>query len=395
MTSWFELEKKYYMRTFDRYPVTLVRGEGARVWDDANKQYLDFFGGLAVTVLGHSHPVVTKAITEQAQTLLQTSNLYYTIPQLQMAELLVQNSCLQRVFYANSGAEVNEGAVKLARRYGKLKLGGAYEVITVTNSFHGRTLAMTAATGQVKMQEPYKPMPEGFKNVEFNNLDALKLAIGDRTCSIMLELVQGEGGVNIPAAGYYQSVRELCDRKGILLILDEIQTGMGRLGTLWGYQQFGIEPDVMTLAKGLANGVPIGALLAKEHASVFVPGDHGSTFGGNPLACAAGYATLKYVIENDISGNSARVGNYFMTGLKSLQQKYSFVTDVRGRGLLLAMEFNKDIGQQALLQCLKEGLLVNKVKPNVLRFMPPLIITEREADEALNILDGVLAGFVV
>jgi acetylornithine/N-succinyldiaminopimelate aminotransferase len=274
-------------------------------------------------------------------------------------------------------------------------LGGAYEVITVTNSFHGRTLAMTAATGQVKMQEPYKPMPEGFKNVEFNNLDALKLAIGDRTCSIMLELVQGEGGVNIPAAGYYQSVRELCDRKGILLILDEIQTGMGRLGTLWGYQQFGIEPDVMTLAKGLANGVPIGALLAKEHASVFVPGDHGSTFGGNPLACAAGHATLKYVIENDIPGNSARVGNYFITGLKSLQQKYSFVTDVRGRGLLLAMEFNKDIGLQALLQCLKKGLLVNKVKPNALRFMPPLIITEREADEALNILDGVLAGFVV
>jgi len=383
------------MRTFDRYPVTLVRGEGARVWDNANKQYLDFFGGLAVTVLGHSHPAVTKAIIEQAQTLIQTSNLYYTIPQLQLAEILVQNSCLQQVFFANSGAEVNEGAVKLARRYGKIKLGGAYEVLTVTNSFHGRTLAMTAATGQIKMQEPYKPMPEGFKNVEFNNLDALKLAIGDQTCAIMLELIQGEGGVNTPATGYYHSVRELCDRKGILLILDEIQTGMGRLGTLWGYQQFGIEPDVMTLAKGLANGVPIGALLAKEHASVFVPGDHGSTFGGNPLACAAGYATLKYVIENDIPGNSARVGNYFMTGLKSLQQKYSFVTDVRGRGLLLAMEFNKDIGPQALLQCLNKGLLVNKVKPNALRFMPPLIITEREADEALNILDGVLAGFVV
>jgi len=317
MTNWIELEKKYYMPTFNRYPVTLVRGKGARVWDENNKQYLDFFGGLAVTGLGHCHPVVTAAITEQAQTLLQTSNLYYTIPQIHLAELLVQHSCLQKVFFANSGAEVNEGAVKLARRYGKLKLNGAYEVITVTNSFHGRTLAMTAATGQPKMQEPYQPLPAGFKNVEFNNFDALKQATGFQTCAIMLELVQGEGGVCTPTEGYFKAIREWCDQKGILLILDEIQTGMGRLGTLWGYEQFGIEPDVMTLAKGLDNGVPIGVVMAKERASVFVPGDHGSTFGGNPLACAAGYATLKYIIENDIPGNAKKVGSYSLPDWKS------------------------------------------------------------------------------
>ena len=395
MTNWTDLEQKYYMHTFTRYPVTLVRGQGARVWDDKNKEYLDFFGGLAVTGLGHCHPVITKAITEQAQTLLQTSNLFFTIPQLRLAEVLVQNSCLQRVFFANSGAEVNEGAVKLARRYGKLKLNGAYEVITVTNSFHGRTLAMTAATGQTKMQEPYQPLPVGFKVVEFNNVEAIKQATGPQTCAVMLELIQGEGGVCTPSEGYFKAVREWCDQRGILLILDEIQTGMGRLGTLWGYQQFGIEPDIMTVAKGLANGVPIGVVLAKVNASVFVPGDHGSTFGGNPLACAAGYATLKYMIENKIPDNAKKVGSYFFAGLEKLKQKYPFVTMVRGRGLLLAIEFNKEIGQAAMLACLKNGLLVNRVKPNALRFMPPLIITNREADEALSILDRVFAEIVV
>ncbi len=397
MNNWQELEKKYYMRTFElvRLPVTLVRGQGARVWDDNGKQYLDFVGGWAVTNLGHSHPVVTKAIAEQAQTLIQTSNQFHTIPQLQLAELLVQHSCLQRVFFGNSGAEANEGAVKLARRYGKLKLNGAYEVITALNSFHGRTLAMTAATGQPKFQEPYQPMPAGFKSVEYGNFEALKQAASDQTCAVMLELVQGESGVNTPAEGYFKAVRAWCDRTGILLILDEIQTGLGRLGTLWGYQQFGIEPDIMTLAKGLANGVPIGALLAKEKASVFVPGDHGSTFGGNPLACAAGYATLKYIIEKDVPGNAKKVGGYFYTGLEKLKQKFSFITAVRGRGLLLAIEFDKEIGQAALMACLQNGLLVNKVKPNALRFMPPLIITNRDVDEALAILDKVLAGFSV
>lgn len=395
MTNWQELENKFYMHTFTRVPLVITRGEGARIWDDNGRQYLDFLGGLAVAILGHSHPAVTKALTEQAQTLIQTSNLIYTVPQLRLAELLVQNSCFQQVFFANSGAEVNEGAVKLARRYGKLKLNGAYEVITVLNSFHGRTLAMLAATGQPNFHEPYEPLPIGFKNVPFGDIEAIKQATTKETCAVMLELVQGEGGVNTASEQYFKAVREWCDEAGILLILDEIQTGMGRLGTLWGYQQFGIEPDMMTLAKGLANGVPIGALLAKEKAAVFVSGDHGSTFGGNPLACAVGYTTLKYVIENNIPGNAGTVGGYFVAGLEKLKQKYSFITEVRGRGLLLAVGFNKEIAQAVLNTCLENGLLVNKVKPNALRFVPPLIITKKDVDEALEILDKSLAGFNV
>ncbi|MBN1366411.1 MAG: aspartate aminotransferase family protein [Dehalococcoidales bacterium] len=395
MSTWQALEDQYYLRTFTRIPVVITKGEGAHIWDDTGKQYLDFLGGLAVTVLGHCHPAVTEAIKEQAQTLIQTTNLVYTIPQLQLAELLINNSCLQRVFFANSGAEANEGAVKLARRWGKLKLNGAYEVITALNSFHGRTLAMVAATGQAKFQEPYEPVPIGFKSIALGDIDVLKQATTKETCAVMLELIQGEGGVLSASEDYFKAVREWCNQKGILLILDEIQTGMGRLGTLWGYQQFGIEPDIMTLAKGLANGVPIGVVMAKEKASVFVPGDHGSTFGGNPLACAAGFATLKYIIEKDIPGNAKKVGDYFLAGLEKLKQKYAFITSVRGRGLLLAIEFNKEIAQAALMACLENGLLVNKVKPNALRFIPALVITKKDVDEALAILDKSLAGINV
>ena len=392
MNNWQALEEKYYLRTFTRIPIVITKGKGVYIWDDTGKQYLDFLGGLAVTVLGHSNPVVTKAITEQAKNLIQTTNLVYTVPQLQLADLLINNSCLQRVFFANSGAEANEGAVKLARRWGKLKLNGAYEVITAQNSFHGRTLAMVAATGQVKLQEPYEPVPAGFKNVPLGDIEALKQATTKDTCAVMLELIQGEGGVLSASEAYFKAVREWCDRKGILFILDEIQTGMGRLGTLWGYQQFGIEPDIMTIAKGLANGVPIGAFLAKEKCSVFVPGDHGSTFGGNPLACAAAYATLKYIIEKDIPGNAKKVGEYFFTGLEKLKQKYSFITAVRGHGLLLAIQFDKEIAQTVLTACLANGLLVNKVKPNALRFIPALTVTKKDVDAALTILDKALSG---
>ena len=390
MSKWQELAQKYFMNTIERIPITLVRGEGARVWDENGKEYLDFFAGQAVDNLGHCPEVVADAVAEQARTLIQVSNWYYTIPQIQLAELLVQNSCLQKVFFCNSGAEANEGAVKLARRYGKLKLKGAYEVITAFNSFHGRTLAMTAATGQEKFQKPYEPLPVGFVNVEFNNIEALMLATNSQTCAVMLEPVQGEGGVNLPNEGYLKAVRDWCDEKGILLILDEIQTGIGRLGTLFGYEQYGIEPDVIALAKGLASGVPIGAILAKEKASVFSPGDHGSTFGGNPLACAAGYATIKYMIEHDIPGNAIRVGQYLINGLKKLRDKYPFVVDVRGRGLLVAIQFDSDIAQKVLMACLERGLLVNRIKPNALRFIPPLIIGNKEADEALAILDKAL-----
>ena len=389
--SWQELEHQYFMQIIERLPVTLVKGQGARVWDEGGREYLDFVGGWACDSLGHCHPVVVEAVTAQAQTLIQVSNQFYTIPQIRLAELLVQHSCLDKVFFCNSGAEANEGAVKLARRYGKRYLDGAYEIITTTNSFHGRTLAMVAATGQSKFQQPYLPLPVGFVNVEYSSVDAIKAATTSRTCAVMLEPLQGEGGVNLPGDNYLAAVRKWCDQKGVLLILDEIQTGVGRLGTLFAYEQSGIEPDIMTLAKGLAGGIPIGAILAKDKADVFALGEHGSTFGGNPVACAAGCATLKFIIDNDIAGNARRVGQYFASGLEKLKQKFQFITDVRGRGLLLAMEFSSDIAQSVVMACLDRGLLVNRLKPNALRFMPPLIIGKGEVDEALGILDRALA----
>ena len=391
MTDWQELERKYLMNTFKRQPVTLVRGQGARVWDDQGKEYLDFVGGWAVNVLGHAHPEIVAAVSEQARTLIHTSNQFYTVPQIRLAELLIENSCFDKVFFCNSGAEANEGAVKLARRYGSLHLNGAYGVITALNSFHGRTLAMVAATGQPKFQQHYAPLPEGFVNVEYNNVEAIKRATGSETCAVMLEAVQGEGGVNVPADDYLKEVRSWCDEQGILLILDEIQTGMGRMGTLFAYQQSGIEPDIMTLAKGLAGGVPTGAFVAKDRFCVFAPGDHGSTFGGNPLACAAGYATLKFILENGVVENCSRVGKYLVAGLDRLSAKFEKIVEVRGRGLLVALEFSSDIAESVLKACLEEGLLLNVVKPNALRFMPPLIIGESEVDEAIGILERVLA----
>ena len=391
VSNWQELEHKYFMKTVERTPVTLVRGQGARVWDEDGREYLDFVGGWGVNSLGHCHPVVAQAVTEQVNNLIQTSNQFYTIPQVRLAELLVQNSCLDKVFFSNSGTEANEGAVKLARRYGKRYLNGAYESITTMNSFHGRTLAMVAATGQPKFQEPYSPLPVGFTNVEYNSIEAIKKATTSQTCAVMLEPVQGEGGVNLPDDNYLAAVRAWCDQKGIPLILDEIQTGMGRTGTLFAYEQYGIEPDIMTLAKGVASGVPIGAILAKDKVSVFAPGEHGSTFGGNPLACAAGYATLKFIIDNDIVGNVKRVGEYLTAGLEDLRQKFPLITEVRGRGLLIAMEFSRDIAPSAVMACLDRGLLVNKLKPSALRFMPPLIIGNDEVDEALGILDKALS----
>lgn len=392
MSHWQELENRYFMHTVERIPLTLVKGRGAWVWDEDGRKYLDFVAGWAVDSLGHCHPAVTGAVMEQVQTLIHTSNQFYTIPQVQLAEILVQHSCLDKVFFSNSGAEANEGAVKLARRYGRRYRDGAYEVITTSSSFHGRTLAMVAATGQDKHQQPYLPLPVGFVNVEYNDIEAIKAAATKKTCAVMLELVQGEGGVNLPEEGYLTAVRAWCDKQGILLILDEIQTGVARLGTLFAYEQFGIEPDIMTLAKGLASGIPIGATLAKNGASVFSPGEHGSTFGGNPVACAAGYATLKFIIENDIAGNVREVGNYLASGLEKLKREFSFITDVRGCGLLMAMEFSSDIAQSVVMACLDRSLLVNRLKPNALRFMPPLIIGKGEVDEALGILEQALSG---
>ncbi|MDD5338498.1 MAG: aspartate aminotransferase family protein [Dehalococcoidales bacterium] len=394
MIDWKEIEKKYYMRTFDkvRLPVVLVRGKGARVWDDRGKEYLDFVGGWAVNSLGHAHPVVAGAVAAQAKKLIHTSNQFYTIPQLQLAELLVKNSCFDRVFFANSGLEANEGAVKLARRYGKLKLNGAYEVITALGSFHGRSLAMTAATGQESFHTPYTPMPEGFINVKYNDIEAIQAATNEKTVAVMLELIEAETGVIVPNEDYIRQVRHWCNERGILLILDEIQTGIGRLGALFGYQLYGIEPDIITLAKGMAGGVPIGAILAKESCSVFVSGDHGGTFGGNPLVCATGYATMKYIIERNIAGNANTVGRYLMDRLNQLKSKYPVIIEVRGRGLLVAVEFTVEIGQEVMMKCMDMGLLVNRVKPNAIRLMPPLIINRQDVDRAVRILDRVLAG---
>ncbi len=390
MSNWPELEKKYFMSTFKRLPVTLVRGEGIRAWDDAGKEYLDFVAGWAVNVLGHCHPVIVNAINEQARTLIQVSNQFYTIPQLRLAELLVENSCLDRVFFSNSGAEANEGAIKLTRKYGRIHLDGAYEIITALGSFHGRTMATIAATGQRKFQEPFVPLPGGFINVEYNNIEAIKSATSRMTCAVMLEPIQGENGVNIPHSDYFHEVRKWCDDNGLLLILDEIQTGMGRTGTLFAYEQLGIEPDIMTLAKGLGGGLPIAALLAREKAAVFSPGEHGSTFGGNPLVCAVGYAVLKFILENGVPANAREVGAYLMAELNRLRSSFDCITAVRGRGLLIALEFAREISSEVVQACVERGLLLNPVKPNAIRFMPPLITQRSDVDTAISILQDAL-----
>ncbi len=391
MSDWQELDYKYIMKTMTRIPVTIVRGEGTRVWDDSGREYLDFVAGLAVNSLGHCHPAVVAAITKQAGTLMQTSLWYHSVPKIALAKLLVENSCLDKVFFCSSGAEANEGAIKLARRYGHLKLNGAYEIITTWNSFHGRTLMTTAATGQEKMHKPYAPVPAGFRHVPFGDAEALKAATTDKVCAVMIEPIQGEGGVNVPEDYYLKAVRAWCDEKGLLLILDEVQTGIGRLGELFGYQVFGIEPDIMTLAKGLGGGVPIGAFLAKTRADVFGPGDHNATFGGNPLTTAAAGAVIKYIVDNDVVAYARRMGEHLVAGLEELRRKHSRITDVRGRGLLLAIGLDSDAAMDIVMACLERGLLVNPVKPNAVRFMPPLTVTEGEIDQALAIVDKALA----
>jgi len=386
--QWIDLEKKYYMFVVRRQPVVLVRGKGCRVWDADGKEYLDFTAGWAVNNVGHANPVVAEAIARQAATLLQTSNQFYTIPQLQLAQILVDNSALNKVFICNSGAEANEGACKLARKYGKKNKNGANEIITALNSFHGRTMGMIAATGQPHYQENFKPLAPGFVNVPYNDVEAIMAATNDRTIAVMLEPVQGEGGVNIPSADYLKRVRQWCDQKGLLLIFDEVQTGLGRLGTLWGYQQFGVEPDVMTLAKGLGGGAPIGAFLSKDRCMALEPGDHGSTFGGNALTCAAAYASVKYTIDHKLWENAIAMGTRLMDGLKKLQSRTPAIKEVRGRGLLIAVEFNDAITPKLVPQTNQEGLLLNPLKPNAIRIMPPLTINAAEVDEGLAKLEA-------
>ncbi len=389
--QWKEIEAKYYMQVVRRMPMVLERAEGTYVYDTEGKAYLDFTAGWAVLNIGHSHPAVTAAIQEQAGKILQMSNLFYTIPQLKLAQTLIDNSCMDRVFFCNSGAEANEGASKLARKYGKLHRNGAYDIITANNSFHGRTMAMMAATGQAHYQDNWRPLMPGFVNVDYNDVEAIKNATTDNTCAVMLEPVQGEGGVNVPDPDYFAQVRAWCDEKQLLLIADEVQTGMGRLGTLFGYEKFGVEPDVITMAKGLGAGAPLGAFLCKQACAVLEPGDHGSTFGGNALTTAAGAAGAQVLVEENWSQKGAETGEYLYGKLRSLQDKYDFVEEVRGMGMLLGMQMSDDRAAAVIAETVANGLILNAVRPNTIRFMPPLTTSRDEIDKAMAILDAALA----
>ncbi len=381
---------KYMFQTYGRFPLTLVKGDGCRVWDEHGKEYIDFVGGIAVCSLGHSSPVVADALAEQATELVHVSNLYYTVPQTRLARLLVENSFADRVFFCNSGAEANEAAIKLARRYSNEKYGsGRNTIITMENSFHGRTMATLSATGQDKIKKGYNPLLVGFKFVPFNDAAALENAIDDTVCAVMLEPIQGEGGVICPEPGYLKSVREICDSKNILLIFDEVQVGTGRTGKLFAYENFDVEPDIMTLAKALGNGLPIGAMLAKEELnSAFGPGSHATTFGGTPLVTAVAEAVVKSLLEDGILEKCSETGEYFRQKLFELKEKYSFIKDVRGYGLINGLELDMP-GAGIVTQCMDKGFLIVCAHEKVLRFVPPLIISKEEVDSLINCLNEI------
>ncbi len=382
---------RYIATTYARFPIALVRGAGARVWDADGVEYLDFVAGIAVTALGHCHPKVTAALQTQAQTLLHVSNLYHIEPQIRLAQLLCDHSFADRAFFCNSGAEANEAAIKLARKYAKDHLStDRYEIICMRDSFHGRTLAAVTATGQEKYHHGFEPLVPGFKHVPFNDLKAVERALDSRTCAVLVEPVQGEGGVRVPDPGYLPGLRRLCDAAGALLILDEVQVGMGRTGTLFAYQQAGIEPDILTLAKALANGVPIGALLARETvAASFTPGTHAATFGGNPLATAAALAVVTTMLEERIPEHAARIGKYCVDRLEALKARHPRIREVRGVGLLIGMEIDGS-ARDVVQRCMARGLLVLTAGDHVVRLVPPLIITEADVDRALAILGQAL-----
>ncbi len=382
------MTQQYVVSTYRRAPVVFSHGEGVWLVDLEGRRYLDFISGIAVSALGHGHPKLVGAIQAQAARMLHVSNLFYIAEQAQLAQLLVEHSACDRVFFCNSGAEANEAAIKLARKWGRRDGRDRFEIIVADHSFHGRTMGTLAATMQPKYQQPFAPLVPGFVAVPFNDLDALPSATTDRTVAVMLEPVQGESGIRPADPEYLKSVREWCDARDMLLILDEVQTGIGRTGTLFAYEQYGIEPDVVTLAKGLGGGVPIGAMLVKEAAAALGPGDHGSTFGGNPLACAAALAVLHTVIEEHLPEHAAAMGSRLAKGLQAIVDR-GLAKAVRGRGLLLALELNSEAGPVVDL-CREAGLLVNAVQSDALRFAPPLIVTPDEIDRALAILDRVL-----
>lgn len=381
-----EMSEKYLLPTYTQTEIAFSKGRGAKLYDVQGKEYLDFVSGLAVNNLGHSHPRIVQSIKDQVEKIIHTANFYYIQPQAELAKELSRLSFGGKAFFCNSGAEANEAAIKLARKFGKTK-GGKYEIITMMDSFHGRTLTTLTATGQTKYQSGFDPLVPGFKYALFNDIEAVSEAITSSTCAVMLELIQGEGGVHVASEKFIREIRKLCDEQEILLIFDEVQTGIGRTGKMFCYQHYDVKPDIITLAKALGSGVPIGAMLAKEEiAPLLVPGSHASTFGGNFLACQAALTTLKTIEEEGLLENATLMGNYLMERLKELKGKYSFISDVRGKGLMVGLELTIE-GASMVNKCLKKRLLINCAKEKVLRFLPPLIITKEEIDTALGILE--------
>jgi predicted acetylornithine/succinylornithine family transaminase len=383
----FASYKEYIMPTYSKVPLIFVKGKGSRLWDIHNKTYLDFFPGWGVGNLGHCHPKVMQAVRDQISKLIFIPNNYYHIPQAKLAREIVYWTYPAKVFFCNSGAEANEAAIKLSRKFGR----GRYEIITFENSFHGRTLAALAATGQKKYQAGFEPLPEGFKIVKFNDLEAVKNAVTDKTVGVMLELIQGEGGINVADKDFILGLRKLCDEKNLLLIIDEVQTGFGRTGKLFCYQHYGIAPDILTLAKALGGGLPVGAMVVKKAiADTLTPGTHASTFGGGAVICRAALAVLKAIQKEKLLKNAQLMGEYLFSKLDALKNKYPVIKDVRGRGLMAGVELNME-GKAIIEKCIEKGLLINCTHDTVLRLMPALNITKKEIDKAVGILEEVLS----
>ena len=391
--QWIEKADKYIMKTYGRYPLVPVRGEGCLVWDADGKRYLDFLAGVAVNNLGHCHPKVVAALQQQAATLIHCSNYYHVPQQIELAELLCTRSFADRAFFCNSGAEANEAAIKLARKYSRERFGvDRFEIITALSSFHGRTMATVSATGQEKVQKFFDPLLHGFRHVPFNDVEALSRALTPNTCAVMLEPIQGEGGVVVPSADYFREVRRLCDENGLLLIFDEVQVGIGRTGKMFAHEHFGVTPDIMTLAKALAGGAPIGCMLAREEiAAAFSPGTHGSTFGGNPLVTAAAVAVLRAIEEEGLLNRCEEMGEYLLGELEALKRRFpALIIDVRGIGLMIGMEMAVPAGD-IVKKGLERGVLLNVAQDKVMRFVPPLVVTKAEVDEMIGILAGILS----
>ena len=380
---------KYVMSTYGRTPVVIVKGKGLKVWDLDGNEYLDFFPGWAVSGLGHCHPKIVNAVRNYLKKIIHVPNNYYNMLQGKLAQKIIENSFEGKVFFCNSGAEANEGAIKLARSYGNNR-GGRYEIITMENAFHGRTLATITATGQIKYQKGFEPLPLGFKQVAFNNIGAIESAITDKTIAVMIEPIQGEGGINVADESYIKSLRALCDKKDLILIFDEVQTGIGRTGKIFGFEHYGITPDVMTLAKSLGGGLPIGAMVAsKKFADVLKPGMHASTFGGSPIVCSAALAVFEAIQKEKLISNTVKMGEYLVEKLNELKKKKPVIKEIRGKGLMIGVELTIP-GKEIVEKCFKAGLLINCTHDKVLRIMPGMIVTKKQIDKAIDILDKVM-----